>query len=385
MPAAQLNGAVFLLPDSATPCGVEMFARRLSQETFQAGADVQVVHARHGLRALPHAWAVARGSSRLVVNFPIVAWKRTILLPLIYMIAAGLCGRQVIVIQHEWADLDWRRRMLVSVYLLFARTVLLSSPMIARQFADSAIARCRRFTTGLIPIPANIDRPDVVTLTPLARHLAALKQDGRLIIGHFGSIYPKKRAGHVLAFAADLKMRGLRPFVVYIGDFVRGSDRVRADFAEKCQELELRDDVTISGFVAEAADLYGVMAQLDVFAYSFEEGLSSRRGSVLACLQSGRPVVVNAPAQAGEFDHHRMYQKALGEGRLTLVASQAQPRDYADAMLRVAGQETQADVRDATSWPDAARALAMTALDQRTRLDGPGLPDTQEIRRLTSR
>jgi hypothetical protein len=84
------------------------------------------------------------------------------------------------------------------------------------------------------------------------------------------------------------------------------------------------------GYVDSPRELHALFAEVDCFLYRFPEGLTSRRGSVLACLQSGKPVIVNTPRQAGEFDH-RSYRRAIADGSLMLLANNADARAYADA------------------------------------------------------
>jgi hypothetical protein len=45
-----------------------------------------------------------------------------------------------------------------------------------------------------------------------------------------------------------------------------------------------------------------------VFCYPLEEGITARRSSILACVQSGRPVIVTGPAGTDEFDHHPRFK-----------------------------------------------------------------------------
>jgi hypothetical protein len=64
----------------------------------------------------------------------------------------------------------------------------------------------------------------------LRQRLAAAREAGRLVIGHFGSIYPGKQPNALLNISAILKERGLKPLLVYIGSFIRGVDKVEEEF-----------------------------------------------------------------------------------------------------------------------------------------------------------
>ena len=73
--------------------------------------------------------------------------------------------------------------------------------------------------------------------------------DGRLVIGHFGSIYPGKQPNALRDICALLRDRGIRPLLVYVGSFIRGTDNVEENFHARAAELGITDDVIVSGYV----------------------------------------------------------------------------------------------------------------------------------------
>jgi glycosyltransferase involved in cell wall biosynthesis len=258
---------------------------------------------------------------------------------------------------HEWTDLDWRRRMVIACYLLLAQTILFSSPTIRAQFERGLIGWLP-FEKGLVPIPANISRPGKLPSTSLTERLAAEKAKGRLILGHFGSIYPKKRSTFVLDIAAELRRRGMDVFVVFIGSFIKGKDGVEAEFNERAKALDLEDNILVTGYVDADAEIFALFDCVDTFVYSFAEGLSSRRGSVLACLQSGRQVVVNAPATEGEFDHHPTFLNAMAQPILRLTPPHADAEQFAAAIIAADATRAAEPLKFfESSWRDAAFAL----------------------------
>jgi glycosyltransferase involved in cell wall biosynthesis len=351
---------LFLVSLSRTPCGVEMFARRLLESCRATGIEGRF-HALSGaLRELGELRRATTGIGSLVVSIPVVAWKRALFAPAAAMIMARLRGARTIVVLHEWADLDWRRRIVVAGYLLFARTILFSSPLVRAQFARTLVGRLP-FKTGLVPIPPNVRRPPQLPSTPLARRLEEEKAKKRLILGHFGSIYPKKRSSFVLDVAAALRRMQIDVFVVFIGSFIAGSRDVESEFYARAAALGLADDILVTGYIEAEAEIFALFERVDAFVYSFAEGLSSRRGSVLACLQSGRRVFVNSPVLPGEFDHHPAFRKALAGGQLRLAPTEASAQDFADAIMA-------SDWRPSSepfeffheSWRDAVGAIAAT-------------------------
>ncbi len=339
-----------LVSDNGTPCGVEAFARRFAET---AGARTHVLD-RH-----PGALAQAlEGADALVLNLPVVAWKATLIEPTLAAAVARRRCAEVIVVLHEWADLDWKRRASYAPLLPLATAILFSSPEVSDQFAASPASRLATVKRGIVPVPPNLSRPAVTAETPHSRRLAAERAAGRLVIGHFGSIYPKKQSTVVLEVAAELRRRGLDVFCAFVGSFVKGQDRVEEQFRARAAELGLADRMMVTGYVATDAEVFGILDACDLFLYSFAEGLTARRGSVLACAMTRRPVIVNAPERPGAFDHHPTYQRLIAEGALMLAPHNATPAALADAVQAAIGaQASQRGVDVEAAWLDARQAV----------------------------
>ena len=160
----------------------------------------------------------------------------------------------------------------------------------------------------LAPLPPNIEAPAGIADSKLRQRLAAAREQGRLVIGHFGSIYPGKQPNALLRIGALLKARGLNPLIVYIGSFIRGVDTVEESFYARAAELGVIDDVVVSGYVESDHEVFGLFSEVHAFCYPLDEGLTARRSSILTCVQSGRPLIVTGPALEDEFDHHPRFQ-----------------------------------------------------------------------------
>ena len=349
--------ALFLVSPSTTPCGVEMFARRLARTWTDIGLVEESVAIRGDVHDIFAIWRALGVADAVVMNVPIVAWKRVILTPLLAFAAARARGKKTILVAHEWGDLDWRRQLVLMVYALFARRVILSSPMVRAQYLSSGFARTIRRSTSVIPIPPNIERARLLAASQIAEQIRSRRQ-GKIVIGHFGSIYPKKQSDFVLSVAAELKRMGLDVLVVFVGAFIKGLDSVEEDFNRRLDLLKLRNDVIVTGYVERAEEIFTLFEEVDCFVYRFAEGLSSRRSSVLACLQTGKPVFVNAPAGVDEFDHHRMFSFALANDILRLLPISADAKAYATALAASSPRvETRAIDMYEASWGDVAHAL----------------------------
>jgi glycosyltransferase involved in cell wall biosynthesis len=189
--------------------------------------------------------------------------------------------------------------------------------------------------------------------------IAHERRAGCCIIGQFGSIYPKKQNTVVLDVAAELRRRGAKVFVVFVGDFLRGRDHVEEEFMARVHALELEESVLITGYLQSDADVYAALNEIDVFVYLFPEGLTSNRSSVLACLQAGKTVVVNAPSSPEEFDHHRTYREQLVGDRLQLVAADASIAELTSRVEKAIPTTPIGPVVDfARAWSDVLEVVA---------------------------
>jgi glycosyltransferase involved in cell wall biosynthesis len=315
-------------------CGVGQFTRLLGRniEKLAPGSCVTLTLTRTE-GSVAEIWRAVGSVRNLVCNFPIVAWKRVIFRPLLAMAMARLRGRRVILIQHEWAGLHRLRRITYLPALLLANTIVMFSPMVRRQLAGDPLVGWTVRKSVLAPLPPNIEAPREMADSPLRQQLAAARQQGRLVIGHFGSIYPGKQPNALLNIGAILKTRGLKPLLVYIGSFIRGVDRVEQEFHARAAELGVSEEVIVSGYVASDAEVFGLFSEVDAFCYPLEEGVTARRSSVLASVQSGRPVIVTGPAEPDEFAHHPRFRALIERGAIVLVPRGAGGEAYADSIL----------------------------------------------------
>jgi glycosyltransferase involved in cell wall biosynthesis len=351
--------ALFLDAGPQMQCGVGQFTRRLREtiEKLDPGSCTTLTLTRSE-GSIADIWR-ATGSTRSVVcNFPIVAWKRVIFRPLLALAIARLRRRRAILIQHEWASLHWLRRITYLPALLAADTIVMFSPLVRRELANDPLIGWAAQKCVLAPLPPNIEAPAGTADSELRQQLAAAREGGRLVIGHFGSIYPGKQPNALLNICAILKERGLKPLAVYIGSFIKGADTVEKDFYARASELGISEDVVVSGYVASDSEVFGLFSEIDVFCYPLEEGLTARRSSILASVQSGRPVVVTGPTELGEFDHHQRFKELIDRGAIVLAARGSNDEVYADRVvssLRRSAVPTPFDFDG--WWQDVARNI----------------------------
>lgn len=233
------------------------------------------------------------------------------------------------------------------------------SPLVRKELADDPLVGWTARKCTLAPLPPNIEAPAGIADSKLRRRLAEARAQGRLVIGHFGSIYPAKQPNALLNICATLKARGRKPLVVYIGSFIRAMDNVEEDFYARARELGVADDVIVTGYVASDHEVFGVFSELDVFCYPLDEGITARRSSILAGVQSGKPLVVTGPAEAGEFDHHGRFKSLIERGAIVLVPRGADADAYADRIAAAVKRPAIPMPFDFDGWwRDAGEAIA---------------------------
>jgi len=351
--------ALFLGAGPQMQCGVGQFTRLLQErvEQVEPGKSTALTLTRSE-GSLGEIWRAVGAANTVICSFPIVAWKPVILRPLLALAIAKLRGRNIVLIQHEWGGLNWIRRLTYLPAVLFADTIMMFSPLVRKELADDPAVGWTARKCVLAPLPPNIEAPTGRTDSELCRRLAAARREGRLVIGHFGSIYPGKQPNALLDIAAIVKQRGLKPLVVYIGSFIRGVDKVEGKFHARVAELGLSDDVIVSGYVASDQEVFGLFGEVDAFCYPLAEGLTARRASILTCVQSGKPLIVTGPALADEFDHHPRFRALIDRGAIVLAARDGGNEAYADKIISALKQPAvQAPFDFDGWWRDVAQAI----------------------------
>src|SRR6202048_2575653 len=260
--------ALFLGAGSQMRCGVGQFTRLLVEaiEKTEPGSCTTLTLTRS---EGPYAeiWRAVGSAKSVVCNFPIVAWKRVMFRPLLALAMARLRGRRTILIQHEWAGLHRLRRITYIPALLLADTIVMFLPLVRRELADDPLVGWTARKCVLAPLPPNIEAPAGIADSKLRQRIAAAREDGRLVIGHFGSIYAGKQPNALLRIGTILRERGRKLLIVYVGSFIRGVDNVEQTFYARAAELGIIDDVLVSGYVGSGHEVFGLFSQVDAFCY----------------------------------------------------------------------------------------------------------------------
>jgi glycosyltransferase involved in cell wall biosynthesis len=256
-----------------------------------------------------------------------------LVIPLVLLLFAFLSRRRISTFAHEWTGLNWLRRLVLSPYLLISRNILVLSPLIAAQIADDPFVGRTGRKCRMVPHPPTVRRPEGRAVTETVRALERAGRDADIVIGHFGAIYQGKAAMALLELCDHLRGRGIRALMVFIGSFTPSLDGYEGKFRARIRELGLEDQVIVTGYVADTAEVFALFERIGVFVFLFPEGLTARRSSVITCLQSNRPVVVSAPQSLDEFRHHEGLSALIEAGSLSFVPRTAMVDEIADRLL----------------------------------------------------
>ena len=251
-----------------------------------------IAQLRRELRALPH-------DTRVLVQWvPTAFGWRMMNLPFALMLLR-LPGRRLDLYVHEvgWdVGRETARRALAGVVhrvmtwcaARSARRVYVTTPAWQQRLSLlGARALPKDEEATWVPVPSNVpDHADEKHVAELRRALLRRAKQQRVLVGHFGSFgrFHLALMPHVVARILD--EAGDRTFVL-VG---RGGEALRDYVAKERPELAARI-VATGGLAAE--DVAAHLAACDLLVQPYEDGASTRRGSLMAGVALGRPTVAN--------------------------------------------------------------------------------------------
>ena len=195
-------------------------------------------------------------------------------------------------------------------------------------------AWARRRAAG-IPIGANIAPDPPPGWNRPAWRAAHGIPDGAVLIAYFGFFNAGKGLDVLLTALADLRRAGGDYRLLLAGGGPGASDPTNAATAAALRgqiaDLDLAPVVHWTGYVA-AAEVTAALLSADLAALPFRDGASLRRGSLLAVLAHGLPVVTTAPAPP-----RAPGWPALEDGANALLVPPGAAAPLAAAIRRLAG------------------------------------------------
>ncbi|MBO9308676.1 MAG: glycosyltransferase family 4 protein [Chloroflexi bacterium] len=209
-----------------------------------------------------------------------------------------------------------------------AKGVIVTNVQDEQQLArERGVAPIRRIPIGSNIAPA--PPPDFDRAALRAAH--GIPEDG-VLIGYFGFLNASKGAACLLRGVAHALRQGVNAYLILIGGRTGSSDPTNARYAESVDELiarlQLSERVRRTGFIESAAVSAHLLA-CDMLALPYTDGVSFRRGSFMAGLAHGCPIITSTPAlPLPELRHGDQvylvppeHPEALGEAIRTLAES----------------------------------------------------------------
>ncbi len=222
-------------------------------------------------------------------------------LPFLTKLFGLLCGRRVAfhIRLHEFSMARVSRKIAILVLLLLADDVQIPGERERKQLKHIFGEKIREAKIGSNIVVYPAERPATVT---------ACRQ-----ISYFGSVYPGKGIRPMLELWSRLAqddLEGKYQFVI-IGEINSKNGNHFEDYhrqvEEWIRELNLSERIRITGYLDER----NVSSELQKTACAtllYEDGLSLRRGSFLACLAHGVPIVTTS----GDDVAKRLFSGLLG-------------------------------------------------------------------------
>jgi len=213
----------------------------------------------------------------------------------------------------------------------------------------------------LIPIGSNI----APTVPPGYDRSAERARWGiepeHFLLGYFGFFNASKGVEELIRALGLLVEEGLPAHLLKVGGRVGSSDPTNREYAAKIEgliaDLGLTDRVHWTGY-ASPEQVSAALLATDVCVLPFRDGVSFRRGSLLACLAHGRAIVTTQPrfAMKGPLPEARDGENMLlvEPGDATGLA-RAVRRLMSNRALRARLEEEARALADAFSWERIAQ------------------------------
>ena len=192
---------------------------------------------------------------------------------------------------HSFHEGGWKQdaaalvhRVMVMMLLRAAHHVWIALPVYESMLRPFTLGR--KVSFSWLPVPSNVavvDDPAAV-----AKIRGQLAPSGFLIghFGTFGSIISELLAGLLPAI-----LHALDVSLVLLGT---GGEKFRERLVR--QNPDLADRIHATGYMTDAA-LSSYLSACDVMVQPYPDGITARRGSALAPLAHGRPIVTNVSPQ----------------------------------------------------------------------------------------
>jgi glycosyltransferase involved in cell wall biosynthesis len=183
-----------------------------------------------------------------------------------------------------------------------------------------------------IPIGSNIDvyKPNHIEIAEVREKLGLGNND--TLLGYFGFLNETKGADTLIQALAELDQQY---HLVFIGGQTGSSDpgnnqEFLSLLQDQIEQLNLSERVHWTGFLSSVR-VSAHLAAADIMVMPYRDGVSLRRGTLMAVLAHGRPLITTFPAEATtEFT----------QGKNMMFVSPDNPSELTHAIAQLAGDDS---------------------------------------------
>ncbi|MGB2630818.1 MAG: glycosyltransferase family 4 protein [Candidatus Omnitrophota bacterium] len=134
-----------------------------------------------------------------------------------------------------------------------------------------------------IPIGSNI-------IPPEKEKIEAKEEKDVIVLTHFGLFYPGKGVETILRAVAELKKEYKDFKLVMIGGKWPGKEQYYESLRQQAKQLDVDDKVSWVGYLP-SSDVSEYLSKTDIYLIPYDMGISIRRGSYMAGLVHGLPMI----------------------------------------------------------------------------------------------
>jgi glycosyltransferase involved in cell wall biosynthesis len=222
----------------------------------------------------------ANGIKALNIQYPCSLYGKYNLFPHLYAVLLRLCGVKIITTLHEFSNINLLRRLSEYIFIIFSHRIIMTN------------SRDHDAMKRQIPFIG-----EKVSVVPIGSNIGGVNESPRFgsrYITYFGIFYPRKGAERVIDIMETLD----RSFEnKYIFKFIGGAHPYYPDYLGRFREIaESRLSRTEWHLDLPLDDIGPLLADSFLSVMYFRDGASLRRGSILAAIANGVPVISNRGA-----------------------------------------------------------------------------------------
>jgi len=362
-------------PPNDKPCGVGDYTHELALRLSCLGLSLTVVAStshrgdpRSSIPTIPftRAWdrRALSGLLRMIrtecfnlvhIQYTPELYGRSPWMKLFPAASVILGGPPVIVTPHTLVGGYPSATVLAPLLVGFSRRIICPNDEVA--YLISRYLPFLRRRVRPIPIGSNIPGPPTAPAsTRRATRVDLGLDEGMILLSHFGFAYPGKGLETLLGALAALHAAGTPFRLAVIGSVWPGAEAYAEQLQTLSRNLGLNDHVQWLGRCSRER-VAALLSASDIYVVPYDDGISSRRGTLMAGVVHGLPIISTYPARPSRWfrDGENVLlvppkdEAALTEAILEMIASPD---------LRQRLRQGIQELACTFSWPRIAEATA---------------------------